>query len=110
MFKISRNAFLVMDICGNESIMNMEKFTKINISNFIFLTAAIVFKFLASAFELIYLLNIVKNDAIKIWATILNLIGFVFILIAFSLQLFKWINIIIRVNYFGNGRINTEIY
>lgn len=62
MFKISRNAFLDMDICGNESLANMQEFTKINISNFSFIAGSLACKIIACALMLIHLLGLMSKS------------------------------------------------
>lgn len=36
--------------------------------------------------------------------------SFVLLLVACSLQLYKWLLIILRVQYFGSGLLNSELY
>lgn len=111
-FKISRNAYLDMDICGNESVLNMQEFTKINISNFSFLAGALLCKLLTCALMLISVMDLLgKNtgDSSHSFVRVLDATSFVFLLVACSLQLYKWIMIILRVQYFG-GVLSRQGY
>lgn len=93
-----------MDICGNESIQNMQEFTKVNISNFSFIAGALLCKILSIIVMLISVLGLLsrsndpdqKNSTLK-WVRVLDSTSFVFLLVACSLQLYKWIMIILRV-------------
>lgn len=86
-----------MDICGNESLTNMQSFTKINISNFAFLAGALFCKILGCAIGLIHILDLIQGHHFIEWEKVLSSVGFVFLLVACSLQLYKWIMIILRV-------------
>ena len=108
--QISRNADAEIDICGNESSANIKAFTKINISNYAFLGAALVCKLVACAIGLIHVLDLIQGTHFVEWEQTLNSVGFVLLLVACSLQLYKWIMIILRVQYFGNGSSNIELY
>lgn len=108
MFKVSRNALLEVDICGDESLQNMHSFTKINISNFSFVASALGCKLISSAILVIRMLGLLSNDADNETSNlrairVLDSASFVFLLVACSLQLYKWIMIILRVQYFGHG-------
>lgn len=111
MFKLSRNAYLDMDICGNESVQNMQEFTKINISNFSFLAGALLCKLMVCALMLISVMGLLsKKDTTSSshfrYVRLLDSVSFVFLLVACSLQLYKWIMIILRVQHFGHGLVN----
>ena len=104
MFTISRRASIEMDLCGDESLHNSREFTKINISNFAFLAAALVCKIMVCLLLLIHLCGLIKTqDLTRLTQSVrlLNSASFVFLLIACSMQLYKWTMIIMRVQYFG---------
>jgi hypothetical protein len=118
MFKISRSAKLELDICGNESVRNMQEFTKINISNFSFLATALACRVAGSALLVIQMMGLLDQNShhgggssnlLRI-VMVLDSASFIFLLVACSLQLYKWIMIILRVQYFGRGQINSLGY
>lgn len=92
-----------MEICGNESVQNMHESVKVNISNFCFLAAALLCKLVCSAIMLIMVMGLLSkdksesNDQIFRWIRVLDSMSFVLILVACSLQLYKWLMIILRV-------------
>ena len=104
MFTISRRASIEMDLCGDESLHNSREFTKINIANFAFLAAALFCKILVCLLLLIHLCGLIKTqDLTRLTQSVrlINSASFVFLLIACSMQLYKWTMIIVRVQYFG---------
>jgi len=62
MFKISKNAYLELDICGHESWQNMEEFTKVNISNFSFLAGAVGCKFIMSTMLMCAMMGLLSQE------------------------------------------------
>jgi hypothetical protein len=99
-----------MDICGNESSSNIKALTKINIWNFVFLGVALICKLAACAIGLIHVLDLINGHHFVQWEQVLNSGGFVLLLVACSLQLYKWIIIILRVQFFGHGSCDLELY
>jgi len=100
-----------MDICGNESVSNMNQFKKINISNFSFIAAALICKIITVSLIIIHILGLLSvKESNYSWIKLLDSISFVLLLVACSLQLYKWIMIILRVQFFGGGLTNIKGY
>jgi hypothetical protein len=101
-FKISRNTYLNMELYAKESQKNAQEYININISNFSFLAGALVFKMATVTLLIIHKLGLLSNDNPSYTAAIIfNSTSFVLLLVACSLQLYKWIIIMLRIQYFG---------
>ena len=91
-----------MDLYGQESLKNAQQYIKINITNFSFLAGALVSKMAAVTLLIIHKLGLLSNDNPSYTAAIIfNSKSFVLLLVACSLQLYKWIIIMLRIQFFG---------
>ena len=94
---------------SNESVQNMQVFQKVNISNFSFLAAALMCKVICVSILLVQVMGLLNKESITYkWVRVLDSISFVFLLVACSLQLYKWIIIILRIQWFGSGQCDSD--
>lgn len=92
LFKISRPAWLEMDLCGYEGAKNMVMFQNINITNFSLLFTVLTLKIMAVVTMLIQVMGLIGssiNVHYKIAQTFEST-SIALLLIACSLQLYKF--------------------
>ena len=83
---------------NDESVRNMRDINKVNISNFSFLAASLTCKTICVLILLIQAMGLLNSsDTSYKWVKVLDSMSFVLLLVACSLQLYKWILIILRV-------------
>ena len=83
---------------NDESVRNMRDINKVNISNFSFLAASLVCKTICVLILLIQAMGLLNSsDTSYKWVKVMDSMSFVLLLVACSLQLYKWILIILRV-------------
>lgn len=92
-------------------MQNINISKKVNISNFSFLAAALMCKVICVCILLIQVMGLLgSTDTSYRWVRVLDSMSFVLLLVACSLQLYKWIMIILRVQWFGSGNATPELY
>jgi hypothetical protein len=86
LFKISKQAWLEMDLCGYDGAKNMHLINNINISIFVFLILVLAFKILARVLLLVQVLDLIGGEEINFAAArLLENISFTFLMTACSL-------------------------
>jgi hypothetical protein len=91
-------------------VKNLDQEQKINVANYIFLSLALCCKLATSIILLLEAMGFIRvfKQSLLLSRSLYKT-SFVFLLVACSLQLFKWINMIVRVQFFG-GNLTRESY
>jgi hypothetical protein len=94
----------VFPIEDDDSAINTEENDKIFISHFCFMTVAIACKFCFIMLLLLHLTGLFNSGQSSYnWVRIFYSSSFVFLLISCSIQYYRWIAIVLRVEYYGGG-------
>ena len=102
MFQVSQNARL--ELCGEESLSNIDSFTKTKIAHYSFVASALACKVVRSAVLVIAKLSLLGNNSqvcLPEIVRVLDSVSFVLLLVACSLYVYKILCLVWRVRYFG---------